>query len=125
MTDSKTSFTPGPWEYGPDVKGRQRVFSGAHEIVRALSTHGTRRLLIAEREANAHLIAAAPDLWKSVMIDAAFHTLGYTEKAIKHLVEAGIEEADWIANNHSATAMANWARETRVQALAKARGTDT
>lgn len=55
-----TQHTPGPWEYGSDTRDRMRVFAAGWEIVRALSTHGGRRLSPAEREANARLIAAGP-----------------------------------------------------------------
>jgi len=56
-------FTPGPWRYGEDQVGTKRVFSGDYEIVRALSTHGYgNRLSREERDANATLIAAAPEL---------------------------------------------------------------
>jgi hypothetical protein len=57
-----TQHTPGPWKYGPDNRKIMRVFSGSREIVRALSTHGNRRLNCVERAANARLIAAAPEL---------------------------------------------------------------
>ena len=59
---SDTQHTPGPWKYGPDNRKTMRVFSGSREIVRALSTHGNRRLNCVERAANARLIAAAPEL---------------------------------------------------------------
>lgn len=59
-------WTKGPWEYGEDRRGVARVFAGTSEIVRALSTHGNRRLPKAEREANARLIAAAPQLYAAL-----------------------------------------------------------
>jgi hypothetical protein len=57
-----SQHTPAPWTYGPDMRGRMRVFAGRHEIARALSEHGDRRLPPAEREANARLIAEAPEM---------------------------------------------------------------
>lgn len=54
--------TPGPWDYGEDRLGRKRVFAQNREIVRALSRHGNRTLSKTERDANANLIAAAPEL---------------------------------------------------------------
>lgn len=54
--------TPGPWHYGQAKSGASRVFSGNWEIVRAMSAHGLRKVPKEEREANARLIAAAPDL---------------------------------------------------------------
>ena len=61
-----TQHTPGPWKYGPDNRKTMRVFSGSREIVRALSTHGNRRLNCVERAANARLISAAPDLLEAL-----------------------------------------------------------
>jgi hypothetical protein len=63
---SETGHTKGPWLCDKDKRGTRRVFAGNHEIVRALSTHGTRRISKAEREANAHLISAAPDMLKAL-----------------------------------------------------------
>ena len=60
MSDAK--HTPGPWKYGPDNRKTMRVFSGSREIVRALSTHGNRRLNCVERAANARLISKAPEM---------------------------------------------------------------
>ena len=54
--------TPGLWEVGKDRRGVERVYAGDHEIVRALSEHGSRRLSEGERQANRRLIAAAPDM---------------------------------------------------------------
>lgn len=62
----ETKWTPGPWEVGFDRRGVARVFAGQHEVVRALSEHGTRRLSHDERFANRHLIAAAPDLYREL-----------------------------------------------------------
>ena len=67
MTEQKTPWTSGPWGVGLDRRGRTRVFSPeGHEIVRALSEHGAKRLSEAERSANRHLIAAAPELYEAL-----------------------------------------------------------
>ena len=62
MTDAP-KWTPGPWGYGEDRRGRKRVYADGREIVRALSEHGARRLPLPEREANARLIAAADEMY--------------------------------------------------------------
>lgn len=72
--------TPGPWEFDEDKRGRKRVFAGGLEIVRALASHGTRRLSRAEREANAHLIAAAP-----AMLEALKRARPYVADAVEKL----------------------------------------
>lgn len=64
-----TKHTPGPWSVGHDQRDWPRVYAGNCEIVRALSEHGTRRIPKEERDANRHLIAAAPD-----MLDALHDT---------------------------------------------------
>ena len=64
--------TAGPWELGEDTRGRERVFAGQYEIVRALSTHGPRRLSKAERHANARLIAASLALLEALEECIAF-----------------------------------------------------
>lgn len=81
-TEGKTSWTPGPWEYGEDRRGRKRVFAGSREIVRALTAHGTRRIPAAEREANARLIAAAPDLYEALaeLVEVAGGGKGFFDK---------------------------------------------
>ena len=56
------AHTPGPWHFGRNMRGQTRVFANGWEIVRAMSKNGSRVLPIPEREANALLIAAAPDL---------------------------------------------------------------
>lgn len=54
------SYTPGPWNYGEDQRGRKKVFAPDHrEVVRAMSARP-------ERVANARLIAAAPELLEAL-----------------------------------------------------------
>ena len=57
-----SEHTKGPWRYAESRSGKWRVYSGDCEVVRALSTHGTRKLPQGERAANARLIAAAPEM---------------------------------------------------------------
>ena len=54
-----TNITPGPWRYGLNKRGQRRVFAAdGWEVVRAMSARRNKQ----ERDANARLIAAAPDL---------------------------------------------------------------
>lgn len=55
---NQSKHTPGPWILRPDDPEKVRDSDSAHGI--AVMSGGSRS--IAEREANAHLIAAAPDL---------------------------------------------------------------
>ena len=67
-TQKAPGFTPGPWKYGEDMRGKRRVFdTTGREVVRALSEAGLVRRTHAERAANAHLIAAAPALYAAVV----------------------------------------------------------
>jgi len=63
---SKPKFTPGPWVIDVDCRNRTRAFAGRSEIVRALSSHGARRLPEHERAANRSLISAAPDMYEAL-----------------------------------------------------------
>jgi hypothetical protein len=55
--NSKGNWTPGPWELGPAIDSR-KVFSGDSVIAEAWPT----TINMDEAQANARLIAAAPDL---------------------------------------------------------------
>ncbi len=61
-------WTEGPWEVAEDTRGIERVYAGDSEIVRALSTHGIRRLPERERAANRHLIGAGKDLYRELIL---------------------------------------------------------
>ena len=90
--------TPGPWEYNVNTQGRFRVFAGTSEIVRALSTHGRRRLGKAEREANARLIAAAPGLLEALReaedVLNALDMSGYSQADVLATVRVAIAKAE-------------------------------
>jgi hypothetical protein len=59
--------TPGPWSQREDYRGRLRVLSGRNEIARIFSGHG-------QRQQNAQLIAAAPEL-----LDALYECAEYLD----------------------------------------------
>jgi hypothetical protein len=87
MTAPMTTHTPGPWLDGQDQRGKKRVYAERHEIVRALSTHGTRKLPEAERTANRRLIAAAPDMLaalKKMVADFEADIEGFDEDDVKY-----------------------------------------
>ncbi|SRR5579885_2448370 len=61
-------FTPGPWEYRRDKEtDRHYVGCGIYCIVNdAFATRETKNCGQVEREANARLIAAAPELYEAL-----------------------------------------------------------
>lgn len=60
-------FTKGPWTYGQSKGGSWRVFGpSGWEVVRAMSGKGDFKPSMAERTANANLIAAAPELFEAL-----------------------------------------------------------
>jgi hypothetical protein len=91
---------------GEDMRRVRRVFAERNEIVRALSTHGKRKLPKAERAANAALIAAAPD-----MLDLARNVAGLDDQ--------------WLANANERRLrdLIHEYREQARAAIAKAEGT--
>ena len=60
MMESK--HTPGPWHYAPDTLVGPMI--GANGCITTLNHNGHRSE--AEAEANAHLIAAAPDMYEAL-----------------------------------------------------------
>lgn len=90
---SEPKWTPGPWEYAADKRGTGRVFAGSHEIVKAMASHGQRRLGFRERTANNHLIAAAPELFEALealLAQAILHDL----EDESHACETAIRTAE-------------------------------
>lgn len=78
MTMPDTLHTPGPWEacdpgdYG-DFDGESRVILGDDKRIAVV--HWSPRLNTAQSDANARLIAAAPDLLAALMaLDERGHT---------------------------------------------------
>lgn len=60
---SNPKFTPGPWEY-EGINGKVvSVINGIHAVV---AHNGTFRHSAKESAANAHLIAAAPELYEAL-----------------------------------------------------------
>lgn len=64
--------TPGPWHVIADEQSIN-VASGPQGVLEYVSTAGARGRTLAEAQANARLIAAAPDLLKGAQ--AAWHAL--------------------------------------------------
>jgi len=71
-----TEFTPGPWH----VVGRVNVQSGPIGFLAYVSTAGARGRTIEEAEANARLIAAAPEL-----LEALQALLHFTEELCEEI----------------------------------------
>ena len=67
------------------------------------------------RKSVMRLEEAAPDLYRSVLIDEALQCIGYTEAACRWLRERGIEPPP-------REKLAQWQKDERRAALAKARG---
>lgn len=73
------SYTPGPWVFGNTARYERIVLGGAsqryvcHVTVEQNGGGSIAQSMEAEREANAHLIAAAPDLLEALteLTDAA------------------------------------------------------
>lgn len=61
----KSKHTPGPWEYAENSANNFDVF-GAGDTVEVAVVWGLDDPLKAEREANARLIAAAPELLEAL-----------------------------------------------------------
>lgn len=78
MSGGETPWTKGPWKVSEDVRGTSRVFADGQEIVRALSTHGPRRLSEHERAANRRLIAAAPEMAET-LAEFVLHYAGFQD----------------------------------------------
>ncbi len=85
------THTPGPWVYDKDKHNRMRVFADGWEIVRALSTHGSRKVRPEVRTANAHLIAASPVLLEALK-DAATYLEGLHDNMLENDVDMMIDK---------------------------------
>ena len=83
MTDNQTQHTPGPWKaveapYNP--KGWLWVQNGPGALL--ADVHQNKNIALEARNANARLMAAAPDLLKACEAVLAVHALpaGMTER---------------------------------------------
>ena len=96
MTEPK--FTPGPWRIGTPPPNGQQTIGTKDGLMVAVATTGVQ--MLGQTLANAHLIAAAPDLYKT--LEWAYTT------AVEHDDQ---DKFDWAIYC-----------ERLYQALAKARG---
>lgn len=62
----ETKFTPGPWEASISVLGEGTIFAGNDDIALVYVTDGADEPKAYPAAANAHLMAAAPDLLASL-----------------------------------------------------------
>ena len=136
MTDSKTSFTPGPWTIeGPDAFNDYNILGPDKALAIAAVVNGEMRRMggkETEHEANAHLIEAAPDLYQAATgefadEDPMLWRIEWLDGLLKS-IRADTFEADRQEDPSAFEEMMQhceaMVRDTR-QALAKARGEDT
>lgn len=106
-----TSHTPGPWDDASNYPefASVRIFAGSHYIATVGNSDDTK----AQTEANAHLIAAAPELYEALTAVMAQFDAGYF---VRNIESDG--QPDWaIKAARSVRTLAS-----AVQALAKAEG---
>jgi hypothetical protein len=89
--EKHTTFTPGPWHYSEVIRGRDQYYRQIRADFKIAEVHachsgvaGTKKGR-AEDEANARLIAAAPDLLAQCK---------EFEKCLTHLINSGDSGAD-------------------------------
>ena len=87
---NETKFTPGPWCVGTPPPNGQQTIGTEMGLMVAVATTGVG--MAEETKANAHLIAAAPDLYE------ALEELMYarTDKA-ERMAEAALRKAKGVA----------------------------
>ena len=100
---AETKWTPGPWEVKPVELGvpylrvRGTRLGMRHKVANVLATHdhpAIREREIAETEANAHLIAAAPDLYEALETTvAALASSGSMHQKALDAAEAALSKA--------------------------------
>lgn len=112
---AKAAHTPGPWNIFDDGHGYMTIA----QTREGAWTHG----FICDDigiPANAKLIAAAPELLKSALIEEAFDALGYTVAALDWLAARGVE-VDKV-RTYQPGDYAALRNESRRAAIAKAEG---
>jgi len=95
-TDTKTAYTPGPWgiDSDGDIRSQHTVNNGyASEAIANLPAALYRAERAGERTANAHLIAAAPELLAALKASREWlDTVG--DRKILTQVRAAIAKAE-------------------------------
>ena len=85
MNDTKEKHTPGPWHYSEVIRGRDQYYRQIRADFKIAEVHachsgvaGTKKGR-AEDEANARLIAAAPEMYEvlSELLDTLEMSKGY------------------------------------------------
>ena len=89
--EKRATFTPGPWHYSEVIRGRDQYYRQIRADFKIAEVHachsgvtGTKKGR-AEDEANARLIAAAPELLEQCKL---------FEKVLTHLINSGDSGAD-------------------------------
>lgn len=108
----KTTHTPGPWIARPTASlGPQfQVYpeNDGHDIA-IIYDHGN-------AEANARLIAAAPDLLATLQLDVIFHSRPFTKNSLADFKAAGY------TGTEDGKEMRAWLESVKLAAIAKATG---
>ncbi len=76
-TETKTQHTPGPWKMGYFSGGSQYIDSPINVHLCSIYVKNGMSALTSEQYANAHLIAAAPDLLELLSSDLIGYLLDF------------------------------------------------
>ena len=87
---TKPAFTPGPWEYDPDTPISHDIYGGKKGFHICAATSGFSEKGMTE--ANAHLIAAAPDMYEA--LKAALERGSMNEQPDWHLIRTAVAKAE-------------------------------
>jgi hypothetical protein len=79
--DGMSEHTPGPWELWRDGSGAMQISVGDFVICNRNPVEHRAR----ESDANARLIAAAPDMLEALRIDELLHTVGFNQLAARQI----------------------------------------
>ena len=92
METNNTKHTPGPWKAGPPATGlnpseHRYIHAGGELVARASAGYAPNHRLADQLDANAKLIAAAPDLLRACQLflaaqSARRHPLGAPDEGI-------------------------------------------
>lgn len=98
--EKRATFTPGPWHYSEVIRGRDQYYRQIRADFKIAEVHachsgvaGTKKGR-AEDEANARLIAAAPDLLDALKNVKRALGMPVSLEAIRLLVDEAIHKAE-------------------------------
>lgn len=94
---AKTMHTPGPWRYGNSSKNLDQFFVGNNDYTKSIALIDSFHV---EHEANAKLIAAAPELLEACKLaidelkESATALDGQSHETMIKILEAAIAKAE-------------------------------